>query len=575
MPASHLSYTDTSLRSTPSGPTSLFEGLQAISDLLNAAVAKGHVPFAFTLNESVRRHLVTPLRKRLYQSCHRPYSQPYLDAPFEERTATTCVYQMLSSVMSQEPPTSLPQALDEIQRTVTPLPVTDLAFQVLSKVWDDLVVILRSHLHLWCTCSVVEDPRHQFFISDQSQPRVVPERLPQFISPAVADRFLFIGNARKCRIVLAKERREPLDDPGDIPALCDIMTNPISAELEIEAASLKWREEAAESLSQILPIGRIRNRIVLLRQYLLLGDSIFWRSFFDELRAKPSLLSSRDLEPRERNKVQRSISDILSYTFDDFASENSALAEKSAPWDSILKLHVTPTGDLVPQFTLGFAESRVLASKASVYCDVFAITFNIRRVGCELRDAYAKIQLLEHQLRQGPNLQTRRQRTSSLVQIRELRRIMGMFIDGFEWYLQVEVLEPNINKVLNLLDTPTRKGTKFSDSPDKPFFDVIYSTHETVMNDIFSKCFVGQRQINARLNGIFASCFSLSDFVQELTVEALKNNSFADTLSALEQSFSRNVGLLVRLLLRLRQDSADSGIPALLDRISFRQFHNR
>lgn len=530
--------------------------------------------FAFALNGSVRRHLITPCRKRLYQSCQQPYYQSALDSPYDERAAAACVHQLLCKILLCAPPLSFPQALDEIQRTVTPLPPTDLAFQVLSKIWNDLVVLLRSHIHQWFTAAIVEDPLHQFFISEKSEPTVVLARLPQFISPAVANRLLFIGNVRKCRIVIAKERREPLDNLGDIGALGEIITNPISAELEIEAASFRWREEAAQRLSQMLPFRRIRNRIILLRQYLLLGDSAFWRSFFDELRAKPSLLTSRDLEPHERQNVERSISEILSYTFDDFVNENAALAEKSPHWDSVLKLHVTAAGDIVPQFTLGFAESRVLASKASVYCDVFAIAFNVRRVGCELRDAYANIKLLEHQLKKSSSLKIRRERTACLVRTRELRRRMAIFLGGFEWYLQVEVLQPKINRLLTLLDNHLRENTQPSPLPRKPFFDVIYSTHEALMDDIFSQCFVGQSQINARLNGIFASCFSLSDFVQGLTVDALQQNSFTDTLRAFEQSFSRNVGLLVRLLSHMRQNGVDSAIPALLERISFREYLN-
>lgn len=141
-----------------------------------------------------------------------------------------------------------------------------------------------------------------------------------FISTAVAQRLLFIGNVRKCRIVIAKERRDLLDDPGDMGAL---------------------------------------GEIILLRQYLLLGDSAFWRSFFDELRAKPSLLTSKDLEPNGRQIIERSLAEMLPYTVDDFASDNVALEEKSPQWDSILILHVTTAGDIVLQFTLGFSESRV------------------------------------------------------------------------------------------------------------------------------------------------------------------------------------------------------------------------
>lgn len=559
--------------SDPTAPIPLFHTLQAISDLLNAAAVTGDVAFASTLNESVRRHLVTPMRKRLYQSCQHPYSQPALDAPYEDRSTAKLVHGLLCAILLRSPPTALPHALDEIHQTVNALAPNELSFKVLVAVWRDLVVLLRNHIYLWFTAAVVEDPRRQFFISQGAEPNVVAERLPGFVKPAVAERILFVGNVRKCRIVLARERREPLHELKDIHGLGAIFKDPMSAELEVEAASLRWRTEAAERLSQMLPFDRIRNRIVLLRQYLLLGHSAFWRSFFDELRSKPFLLTSRDLGPEERQHVEKSVMNILSFTFQDFASESPALSEKSSMWESILKLQVTNTGDIVPQFTLSFAESRVLASKASVYCDVFSITFNVRRVGCELRDAYANLQLLDRELRRASSLKNRREATACLVQTRELRRRMANFVDGFEWYLQVEVLQPKFDKLQTLLGNHLQgKDAPLTSSSRDPFFDTVYSMHEALLDEVFAQCFVGQDQINTRLNGIFTACFSLSDFVQELTVEALQHDYFTDTLTALETSFSRNVGLLVRLLLHMQHSSADSRIPALLARINFNDY---
>lgn len=557
---------------SPSSPVPLFHTLQAISDLLNSAVVTSDFAFAFTLNESVRRHLVSPMRRRLYKSCHYPYSQPALDAPYDDRSTATLIHRVLCDIL-RCPATTLAHALDDIQRTVNALPTSALAFKVLVAVWSDLVMPLRNSIYLWFTAAIVEDPRHQFFISEGKDPEVIEERLPAFITAPVAERIHFVGNVRKCQIVLAKERREPLHDPENITAFASLLQDPLSAELEIEAASLKWRIAAAEQLSQILPFDRIRNRVFLLRQYLLLGHSAFWRSFFDELRSKPLLLISRDLDPEERQNVEKTIMQILAYTFQDFASENAALPERSSMTESPLALHVTEKGDIVPQFTLSFAESRVLASKSSVYCDVFSITFNVRRVACELRAAYASLQALDRLLRRASSSNDRRTATACLVQIRELRRCMANFVDGFEWYLQVEVLQPKFDELLGLLDNYLERKEQVSPSSSRqPFFDIVCSTHETLLDKVFAQCFVGQNQINTRLNGIFAACFSLCDFVQELTVEALQHDHFTDTLTALETSFSRNVGLLVRLLLHMQHSSADSRIPALLARINFNRY---
>lgn len=558
---------------SPSSPVPLFHTLQAISDLLNSAAVTCRFVFAFTLNESVRRHLVSPMRRRLYKSCQNPYSQPALDSSYEDRSTATLIHGLLCAILLREPAATLAHALDEIQFTVNSLPPSSLAFKVLAAVWKDLITPLRDSIYLWFTAAIVEDPHHQFFISEGKEPAVIEERLPRFITGLVAERIKFVGNVRKCQIVLAKERREPPHDPENILVFTNLLQDPISAELQIEAASLKWRIAAAEQLSQILPFNRIRNRVFLLRQYLLLGHSAFWRSFFDELRSKPLLLTSRDLNPEERQNVEKTIMQILSYTFQDFALENAALPERSSMTESPLALHVTEKGDIVPQFTLSFAESRVLASRASVYCDVFSITFNVRRVACELRAAYASLHVLDRQLRRASSSTKRRTATACLVQIRELRRCMANFVDGFEWYLQVEVLQPKFDDLLRLLDDHLeRKEQVLTSSSHQPFFDIVCSTHETLLDKVFAQCFVGQDQINTRLNASFTACFSLCDFVQELTVEALQYDHFIDTLTALETSFSRNVGLLVRLLLHMQHSSADSRIPALLARINFNRY---
>lgn len=558
--------------SDPTAPLPLFHILQAISDLLNAAVVANDVAFAFTLNESVRRHLVTPIRKRLYQSCQYPYSQLPLDAPYEHRATARRVHTLLCSLLLRSPATSLAQALDGIQTAVNGLDSNSLSYKVLVAVWKDLVVLLRNHIYSWFTAAVVDDPRHQFFISTTVEPIVVAQRLPSFVPLAVAERVLFVGNVRKCRIVLARERREFLPELDDLHGLRQVMTHPLFAELELEAASLRWRTKAAHDLSQLLPFDRIRNRVILLRQYLLLGHSAFWRSFFDELRSIPFLLTSRELNDEDRDDVEKSVMRILSYTFQDFAGESLALTDNSLSWASILKLQVTSSGDIVPQFTLSFAESRVLASRASVYCDVFSITFNVRRVGCELRDAFGNLQFLDRQLRLASPLRKRREATATLVQTRELRRRMAIFVDGFEWYLQADVLQPKFERLLALLDSRLEDKEISAVASRQPFFDTITSMHESLLDKVFEQCFVGQHQINSRLNGIFAACFSLSDFVQELTVDVLKYDHFTDTLTALETSFSRNVGLLVRLLLHIQHGSVDSRIPALLARINFNDY---
>lgn len=162
MPSLSLPHIRTSLSLHPSASVALLQTLHTISDLLNTAVVIADTVFTFALNQSARRHLTTPWRKQLYQWFHQPYSQPPLDTPNDDHAAAACIHRLLCKVLTHAPPTSLPQSQDEFQRTVTPLSATDLAFQVMAKIWNDVVILLRSKIHLWFT--VFEDPLRQFFV---------------------------------------------------------------------------------------------------------------------------------------------------------------------------------------------------------------------------------------------------------------------------------------------------------------------------------------------------------------------------------------------------------------------------
>lgn len=221
---------------------------------------------------------------------------------------------------------------------------------------------------------------------------------------------------------------------------------------------------------------------------------------------------------------------------------------------------LSPTADLVPAFQLSYAESMLLAPRASVYCDVFSITFSTRRTACELRAAFAHLQYLHR---------VSRSLSPRLVFLRELRRKMAHFVDAFEYYVQEEVLEPKFQRLFDVLAAgPQQRDCK----DDTPFYDVVYNLHNRLMDKIFQQCFVGEPQIYTQLNAIFTACLSLSTFAQELDVDSLHHQDFERTTAAIRIKFERNLALLVRLLSHSKMGAADSRIPALLLRINFKNF---
>lgn len=464
-------------------------------------------------------------------------------------------------------------AYNLLYETIHSFPPADPTFDILAAIWRDLLQPFRHHLFDWLVFAEVHDGTGQFFI-EGDEPHLIPDRLPKFVTADVAQRILQAGKARGGAIQLAKGCRNVVllgdEERWEKKLLNGFLEDPVAAQLELDAASLTWRAAAAQQLSGLLPFRQIRRKVFLLRQCLLLGHAAFWRSFFDELRVKDLLLASNEMEEAERKSAENAITQILVDTVAEYELDE---AEDWNVREPPLRLQVTSTGGILPRFTLTFAESQIIGSKSSVYCDVFSIAFNVRRVACELRAAFANLQWLSRRLRCVRNSNSRQSAPTCLVGVLELRRRMAIFIDGFEWYLQAEVIQPKFDSLLGALDDHVEGREPHPPiSSRKPFYDDILSLHEALLDKVLAQSFVGHQQIDTRLTAIFAVCFSLCGFIAELTIEGLEQNDFSDTLRELQTNFARNVDLFVRLLLHMQHSTADSGIPALLVRINFNHY---
>lgn len=555
----------------------LHHTLQAVSDLCSEAVLQDDVPYASVLAASVHHHVLTPLRCRLYSSPTPSFTRKPRDSSYEDRELAHNVLTLLRSIL--RPPVTLSKAYDALLEAIRPLSSDATFFAVLQKIWEALVSVLRSHLFSWLVYGIVQDPLGQFFICDGESPVIIRDRLPSFISIQIAERILFAGNARRCSILLESTTDFGSHRSDERKAFDGLLADLVRAPLEIEVASMVWRDAAAHQLSAVLPFCKIRERLFLLRQYLLLGHATFWRKFFDDLRTRPLLLAGKELTTSAREQIDKALEQIMITTITEIGT-NDLAAVSDEYLDPRLSLRVSESGDIYPFFSMNVAESQVLASRSSVYCDVFSIAFNIRRVACELRASFATLRWLDLSLCRASRGRARRQSTAGLVTMRELRRRMAHFVDGFEWYIQAEVLQPKFDNLLKMLDQPAETVNQRRQLAPTPrqasFFDMISSAHEWAMDKVHAQSFVGNDQINARLDAIFASCFGLCDLVRELSVKALVQNNFRETVEALDLSFSRNLGLLVRLLAHMQHGSVDSRIPALLVRINFnRHLHDQ
>lgn len=610
---------------------SLDEDLSALSDLcVRIRLQHASAPAA-VLSESIQRHVVRPLRRRLQStSATRGRSQKpsALDAAYEERYLTRVAMRLLQGcccmgLSEGNDDGSLPLAavLDALLGCLHAEAHVDIACATIGAVWADVFSILAAHLGRWLRHGVVEDVAGEFFIAtgEADAPTVIVRNLPSFVTRDMAAMLVFTGSAARCAHLLSSpmtatwsSTTKPSSKSCSTAAVTNVTAaadatvlhieleptfdrvrrSPLSAALILEAACVRWRAQAAQHLSDVLPFEHVGMRVRHLRDFLLLGHAPFWRCVFDDMRASERLALRNELSEEARQSAERTLNrllsvaavetgDILLAHFDN--SENSE-CNTSAP----LVLYVSRDCAVIPRFSLSLAESQVLSPRAAVYCDVFALTFTIRRTACELRAAFAHVFVLERRIRDdwsrvGPRFTSKPLRTTGrqrstcvLVGAMELRRRMMCFVESVEWYVQAEVIQPKFDKLLALLDNHQRgdfNNLEVTSNPmrNQAFFDVVTTTHCTLMDDLFKQCFVSDDAINARLNAIVEVCLNLSQFLQNATVEAVLGRHFSNSIANMNQQFTRNVALFMQLL-SMYQKKGESKVESLLFRLRYNLF---
>lgn len=551
-------------------------------------------PHASVYADSVMRNVIIPLRRTLLSKSEvRPLLQ-IDDTPYEHRETVRSILHVTRLVLSDKDSSTFityPRLLDFLQLQLHRAVHEQHTFSALTAIWSDLLSIFRAHLHRWIFDTVVHDPFYTFFINTHaSSPKaeVVQTNLPQILSPQLADMIVFVGNASKCTKLLststAAHNRCNIDLDGAFDKLAQ---QPLSAGLILESCIRSWREHAARHLSSILPFSQIASRIHSLRAFLLQGAASFWRLVFDDIRTNPQLSKFQSGSPLDdRFSAQKCLNRLMST----IAAEVHARVDNTSPSEPPFSLHISEDGAVYPHFVLSFAEGQVLSSRASVYCDVFSVTFASRRTTCELQNGFLHLQVVERLLgprnrgicrdfKKGRPDLSRRARTRHLVGVTELRRRMMCFVESVEWHLQAEVLQPRFDKLLHLLEDESpalqahNRGAFLPRQHDdglhgRSLFDAVTQTHNEMMDTFVKDCFISDDALNIRLHTIFSVCVSFCDFVHSLSPSSVLSPSFMQTMSVLDQEFCRNVQLFVQML-SVQEKKGNPNIGSLLLRLNY------
>lgn len=568
--------------------------LQTLADLCVDIRLLPSTPHAAVFADSVLRNVITPLRRTLLSKTELLSHLQLDDTPYEHRETVNTLLAITRHVFCDKESSTFmayPRLLDFLQLKLHQTTHEQHTFSALTAVWSDLLSILRAHLHRWVFHTIVHDPFHTFFIStDTSSPKaeIVQNNLPDMLPLQLADMIVFVGNASKCTKLLSttvethSQLRIDLDDVFD-----KLMRQPLSASLILEASVRSWRDRAAQHLSSILPFSQITSRIHNLRAFLLQGAASFWRAVFDDVRTNPQLSKFHSgSPPDDRFSAQKALNRLLSTA----AAEVHARVDNTSPMEPPFSLNVSEDGAVFPHFVLSFAEGQVLSSRASVYCDVFSVTFASRRTTCELHTAFLHLQVVERLMgprnrgictnfvKGRPDLR-RRARTRHLVGVTELRRRMMCFVESVEWHLQAEVLQPRFDMLLNLLEDQNLsfqahdRGAFLPRTHDdglhgRSLYDAVTETHNEMMDIFVKECFISDDALNIRLHTIFSVCVSFCDFVRSLSPSSVLSPSFTQTMSVLDQEFCRNVELFVQMLI-IQEKRSNSNIGSLLLRLNY------
>lgn len=565
----------------PSSNKKLHYLLQDLSDICYTAKTTHKAPHANILADTIRNHVIIPFRRYLYTTTNDATNATPLQTQSEYHQITTIILRSLNICFPiiRGTLTLIPfsQVCDHFYNLLFGLHDSSPTYKTVRQIWEDLFSLLKESLFLWLSQARIHDIHSQFFISDQhANLQVIEDRLPNFISLQVAQNILFAGNAKKCVMLLHDEMNKQQQTSLSLQNLthhhddCNVdsvSSEPLLVALSFEAASIRWKNSSSNLLSKLLPFDSVRNRVYQLRQFLLQGDALFWRSFFEQLEQHKSLRFRSGLKEEERNVITRILNNIFHSLWIDQLDKSSNTTHQNVPFE----FQLTESGHLFPIFALSYAESQLLSPRAHVYCDVFPITFNMRRVACHLQSAFAHLYLMQrnHRLTLSSLLHGS---INPWVRLREIRRRMDIFVQSFESYIQEQVIEPQFLELFDLFDHRSSYIQHEDHSLDnikskEPFFDVLLSAHNRLLDKVFAGCFVREQQIGRLIHSALEACLELCELIPTLKIEQDTPFTLPEKVNAIERDFVRNVDLLSRILLHRQTENPDFRITDFLQRI--------
>lgn len=460
-------------------------------------------------------------------------------------------------------------------------PPNSSAARVLGALWSETAAPYLLHLSSWLEHGTVHDASGDFFIHrdvdavvEAGKPPghafiVDHSRLPDFVTAESAHRIFFAGNVVNCikRFGVSADTEAGLPGRGltpqpealpmavrpdaveyalRMPADADLVRRMMerdgaaNVDLAMEAASRVWREASAARLSRLLPFSSLAPYLCALREYLLLGNGLFWSVFFAKFRDFSVCLHS-GMTQAEVEAAERGLEYVI----------QSSLADVESPLGApcVLQMAVSDDGAVVPCFELPFPVSAVVADCVERYQMTSAVAFGTRRVVLELEHCYS---LLAAALRSngsgslksvGGRARPLKSRTRTILKrCLMLRMRQSRFMQAFDDYLQVDVYESGFKPLLALTQKRVAPDSKSKGTE----FDDIRAAHLQAVAGWVSQSLASSPSVKARLDAICGTCMELCEIVRRLLDDPGQGDDWR--LDGLEASFKQNARLFVLLV---------------------------
>jgi hypothetical protein len=564
-------------------------------------------PLAHALARAVQHHALSPYMR----SCAAAAADPSrADARHEKVEGdwlelTPSLDRLVSAASGARETASAAAVLSCIAAELHGVPRGSHASGVINALWRDVFAAYAAHLTQWLEGGTVHDAAGDFFIcrdvdgAREARPGMPPghtfyvdlDRLPSFVTPDIAGRVFFAGHivnciqrfdvklapseGEACRAADESQTSRTLHEvngtvarTGSLrrTAIQRMVDDGRSVGLSLEAASLFWRDAASRRLSQLMPFSSLETYLCALREYLLLGNERFWRSFFAQLRGVRHVFHA-DMTGTEVDAAERCL--------ERFVETSLADADADSGVPCILRVAVGSDGQLRPHFDVPFPASAVIANSAAKYSQAFAVAFGVRRVVHELEQCYSSILAATRVLvRARGGLQhvtsTPPARRTLLRRCTLLRMRMSRFMQAFDDYLQADVFETGFRPLRKRV---RRAGDAAGDaaSPSSSDLDDIVAAHTATVDGWVSQSLARSEAVQRRLDEICESCLGLCQFVERV-VEGTADDEDRHG-GRLELAFEQNAHLLVRVVSSLQGRVGSATVSALLLRLDWDCFY--